>query len=72
MAQKLPLSGWTLVVSGRVGYEIIQKAIVAGLSALVGVSAPTSLAIDLADEFNLTLLAFARNGRAKQYFPLPS
>ena len=71
MAQRLPLRDWTLVVSGRVGYEIIQKAIVAGLSALVGVSAPTSLAIDLAHEFNLTLLAFARNGQAKQFFPLP-
>ncbi len=67
MAQKLPLSDWTLVVSGRVGYEIVQKAICAGISALVGVSAPTSLAIELADEFGLTLLAFARNGSAKHF-----
>ncbi len=67
---KLPLSGWTLVVSGRVGYEIVQKAIVAGISALVGVSAPTSLAVDLAHDFGLTLLAFARNGKAKVYSPL--
>ncbi len=67
MAQKLPLSDWTLVVSGRVGYEIVQKAICAGISALVGVSAPTSLAVDLADEFGLTLLAFARNGSAKHF-----
>ena len=70
MAGQLPLSNWTLVVSGRVGYEIVQKAIVAGISALVGVSAPTSLAVDLAFEFNLTLLAFARNGKAKVYVPL--
>ena len=70
MAGALPLANWTLVVSGRVGYEIVQKAIVAGISALVGVSAPTSLAVDLADEFNLTLLAFARNGKATQYFRL--
>lgn len=70
IAQELPLSNWTLVVSGRVGYEIVQKAIVAGISALVGVSAPTSLAIDLAHEFGLTLLAFARNGKAKVYTPL--
>ncbi len=69
MAGQLPLSYWTLVVSGRVGYEIVQKAIVAGISALVGVSAPTSLAIDLADEFGLTLLAFARDGVAKKYTP---
>ncbi len=70
MAGQLPLHDWTLVVSGRVGYEIVQKAIVAGISALVGVSAPTSLAVDLAFEFNLTLLAFARNGKAKVYLPL--
>ena len=70
MAQKLPLSDWTLVVSGRVGYEIVQKAICAGISALVGVSAPTSLAIELADEFGLTLLAFARNGTAKHFIEI--
>lgn len=69
MAGDLPLANWTLVVSGRIGYEIVQKAIVAGVSALVGVSAPTSLAIDLADEFGLTLLAFARNGKAKKFMP---
>ena len=69
MDHKIPLSGWTLVVSGRVGYELVQKAVCAGISALVGVSAPTSLAIDLADEFGLTLLAFARNGQAKQFLP---
>lgn len=70
IAKEIPLSDWTLVVSGRVGYEIVQKAIVAGISALVGVSAPTSLAVDLAADFELTLLAFARNGKAKVYLPL--
>jgi FdhD protein len=69
MDHKIPLKDWTLVVSGRVGYELVQKAVCAGISALVGVSAPTSLAIDLADEFALTLLAFARNGQAKQFLP---
>ena len=67
MNQKIPLKFWSLVVSGRVGYEIVQKAICAGISSLIGVSAPTSLAIELADEFNLTLLAFARDGKAKRY-----
>jgi FdhD protein len=71
MAGKLPLSGWTLVVSGRIGYEIAQKAVAAGISALVGVSAPTSLAVELAREFGLTLLAFARDGAANQYAPVP-
>ncbi len=70
MGRDLPLSGWVLVVSSRVGYEIVQKAIVAGVSAVVGVSAPTSLAIDLASQFNMSLLAFARNGKAKVYLPL--
>ncbi len=69
MNHQLPLNDWTLVVSGRVGYELVQKAVCAGISALVGVSAPTSLAVDLAHEFDLTLLAFARNGVAKQYLP---
>jgi len=63
----VPLSDWTLVVSGRTGYEIVQKAITAGISAMVGISAPTSLAIELADEFGLTLIAFARNGVGKRF-----
>jgi FdhD protein len=71
MAGKLPLAGWTLVVSGRIGYEIAQKAVAAGISALVGVSAPTSFAVELAREFGLTLLAFARGGVANQYSPMP-
>lgn len=70
MGREIPLSGWVLIVSGRVGYEIVQKAIVAGVSAIVGVSAPTSLAIELAAQFNLSLLAFARKGKAKVYLPL--
>ena len=65
----IPLHDWTLVVSGRIGYELIQKSICAGISAIIGVSAPTSLAIDLASEFGLTLLALARNGVAKHYLP---
>ena len=65
----IPLHDWTLVVSGRIGYELVQKSICAGISAIIGVSAPTSLAIDLASEFGLTLLAFARNGVAKQFLP---
>ena len=67
MDGQLPLSDWTLVVSGRVGYEIVQKAVVAGISAMVGVSAPTSLAVELAEEFGLTLIAFARNGVGKRF-----
>ena len=67
MAGELPLDGWTLVCSGRIGYEIVQKAVVAGVSALVAVSAPTSLALDTAHEFGLTVVAFARNGVGTTY-----
>lgn len=67
MDGQLPLSDWTLVVSGRTGFEIVQKAITAGISAMVGVSAPTSLAVELAEEFGLTLIAFARNGVGKKF-----
>lgn len=67
MDGQLPLSDWTLVVSGRTGFEIVQKAITAGISAMVGVSAPTSLAVELAEQFGLTLIAFARNGLGKRF-----
>ena len=67
MAGDLPLSGWTLVCSGRIGYEIVQKAVVAGVSALVAVSAPTSLALDTARNFGLTVIGFARTGTGNQY-----
>ena len=70
MDGQLPLSDWTLVVSGRTGYEIVQKAITAGISAMVGVSAPTSLAIELAQQFGLTLIAFARNGVGKRFLEI--
>ncbi len=67
MDGELPLSDWTMVVSGRTGYEIVQKCVTAGVSAMVGVSAPTSLAIELAEEFGLTLIAFARGGVGKRF-----
>jgi len=70
MDGQLPLSDWTLVVSGRTGFEIVQKAITAGISAMVGVSAPTSLAIELAEQFGLTLIAFARNGVGKRFLEI--
>lgn len=67
MEGRLPLAGQVLVVSGRLSFELVQKALGAGASALCSVSAPSSLAVDLAREFGLTLVGFLRDDRFKVY-----
>jgi FdhD protein len=63
----LPLSDRILCVSGRLSFELVQKAAVAGCPILVGVGAPSSLAIDLATDRSMTLAGFARNNRVNIY-----
>lgn len=64
---RLPLSGTILLASGRLGFEIAQKALVAGIPMLAAISGPSSLAVELARESGMTLVAFLRGDALNVY-----
>ena len=64
---RLPLAACALLVSGRASFELVQKAVLAGIPLLAAVSAPSSLAADLAEEAGLTLVGFLRGGSMNVY-----
>lgn len=67
MADRLPLAGKVLQVSGRASFELVQKAALAGIEMLSAVGAPSSLAVDLAERAGLTLIGFSRGKSANVY-----
>ncbi len=67
LAGQLPLNNFIVMVSGRSSFEILQKCITVGVPIVCAVSAPSSLAVEIAKEFNITLVGFLRGRKFNIY-----